>query len=165
MKLPTNIKLIFASWKGSKRMSDQAHAVTIPLQGSSPVALTKVTTKTSVNQTPERTGQWDWSDVTAPPRGDPTLQLTFISSQITWVWLSPSFAQRGTRESSMTTLTCIIGMSLGFGEAHVRPVVWDKCPHTWCQTWERKVSREKHTPILGALWAQRDLSENRLRGR
>lgn len=98
MKLTTNIKLIFASWKGCRWLKKdvrQAHTFTTPMQGSAPVVLTKVTTKTSVNQTPERTGQWDWSDVTAPPRGDPTLQLTFISSQISWVWLSLSFAQRG----------------------------------------------------------------------
>ncbi len=109
----------------------------------------QVTTKPEVNpsSSTEGTGQWDWSDVTGPPRGDPTLHLTFISSQITWVWLSLGFAQRGARESSTATLTCIVGVSLGFGEGHVRPVVWDKCSHTWCQTWERSVSGAKHTPI------------------
>lgn len=33
-----------------------------------------------------------WRDLR---EGDPTLHLTFISSQITWVWLSLGFAQRG----------------------------------------------------------------------
>lgn len=52
-----------------------------------------------------------WRDLR---EGDPTPHLTFISSQITWVWLSLGFAQRGARKSSTTTLTCIVGMSLGF---------------------------------------------------
>lgn len=60
--------------------------------------------------------------------------------------------------ASTTTVTCIVGVSLGFGEGHVRPVGWDKCSHTWCQTWERTVSRAKHAPICKAWWAQRDLS-------
>lgn len=45
-------------------------------------------------------------------------------------------------ESSITTLTGIIGVSLGFGEAHVHPLGRDKCSHTWCQTPQ---SPEQHT--------------------
>lgn len=33
-------------------------------------------------------------------------------------------------KSSAAALTCIVGVSLGFGESHVRPAGRDKCSHT-----------------------------------
>lgn len=164
LQLTVNRKLIFGmkrSIKQPRKDVGRSQTVTTPTQAS----------KSSQKMSRQRpmwtkpTQRRDWSDVTGPPRGDPTLHLTFISSQITWVWLSLGFAQRGARESSTTTLTCIVGVSLGFGEGHVRPVGWDKYSHTPCQTWERTVFTAKHTPICRASCAQRDLSENRLRDR
>lgn len=89
-----------------------------------------------------------WSHVRASAWGGPTQPLTFISSQITWVWLSLGTAQRGAHKSSTTALTCIVGVSPAFGEGHVHPASRDKCSHTWCQTWQG--TEQKHSAVCRA---------------
>lgn len=94
LQLTVNRKLIFGmkrSIKQPRKDVGRSQTVTTPTQAS----------KSSQKMSRQRpmwtkpTQRRDWSDVTGPPRGDPTLHLTFISSQITWVWLSLGFAQRG----------------------------------------------------------------------